>query len=421
MAERDAAASRFVHMDGLRGVAAVGVLLSHAFQNFLPAMHFPGKDDTVPLILGSTPLSAFYNGEFSVFIFFVLSGFVLSASVSHSRLSLPSTIVRRYIRLTLPIMGTTLLFLIAARSGLFFSERVSGIAPTVAELYPAGYQPGVGEWLWKCLFGIYWTGDYLLDGVVWTMKVEIWGSLFVYLVWRLLPQWWMRVAVCVVTSILAAALLDEHSSLQGFQLFPLGVLIYEFSQGERFLRFRDWPLKVGIPVIVLGLLCGAARVKHPAFPTIDPLLDFISHPFFGNVSKGSEHQIGAVLLVAGLAFTKRLYAPLSTRLAAFLGAISFPLYLVHQLIMVSIGCYLFAWTYDLFGMAGACAITIPAIIVLSLAAAMVLTWLVEMPSIFAAKLAGDRMERWLRARWPAVGPARPGLKTSDARAASGGS
>jgi peptidoglycan/LPS O-acetylase OafA/YrhL len=405
---------RYVHMDGLRGVAAIGVLFSHAFQNFFPAMHFPGAGDTVPLILGSSPLSAFYGGEFSVFIFFVLSGFVLSASVSHSRLSLPTTIVRRYLRLTLPIMGITLIFLIAGRLGLFFNDRVAGIAPNMAALYPANYRPGVAEWLWKGLFGIYMIGDYLLDGVVWTMKVEIWGSLFVYMVWRLLPYSWMRIVISMMAFVLVEALLDKHSSLQGFQLFPLGLLIYEFSQQERWRRFADWPLKVGIPVILLGILFGATRVKHPVLPSIDPVLDFVAHPFFGNIAKDSEHQLGAVFLVAGLAFTKRLYKPLSTRLASYLGAISFPLYLVHQLILVSLGCYLFAWSYEVFGIGWTRAITIPAVVVAALAAAALLTRLVEMPSIAVAKRAGDSMEKWLRARRLVGRGIDPALKPSDA-------
>lgn len=405
--------SRFVHMDGLRGVAAVGVLFSHSFQNFFSAMHFPGEGDGIPLILGSSPLSAFYGGEFSVFIFFVLSGFVLSASVSHSKLSLPATIVRRYVRLTLPILGVTLLFLVAARAGLFFNDRVAGIAPNMAEMYPVGYRPSLAEWLWKCLFGIYWTGDYLLDGVVWTMKVEIWGSLYVYLVWRLLTHRWIRMAVSAATFILVEALLDKHSSLQGFQLFPLGVLIYELSQGQ-WNRFADWPLKVGIPVILLGILFGAARLKHPVLPSIDPLLDFVAHPIFGNVAKDSEHQIGAVFLVAGLAFTKRLYAPLSTRSAAYLGAISFPLYLVHQLVLVSLGCYLFAWINGQLGIDWARGITIPVVVVVSLALATLLTWLIENPSIAAAKLTGERMEKWLRSRRSVGRPAEPAIEPSDA-------
>src|SRR5581483_1503375 len=104
-------------------------------------------------------------------------------------------------------------------------------APHAGQMYPPNYMPGVGEWLTKSLFGIYWTGDYLLDGVVWTMKVEIWGSLFVYLVWCILPQKPFRMAACFVAFLVFAFTIGKDSTLQGLFLFPVGILIYDLSHG----------------------------------------------------------------------------------------------------------------------------------------------------------------------------------------------
>ena len=47
---------RLSFFDGLRGVAALGVVISHLFQHFFPPMHAPGLDDPVSRFLGSTPL-----------------------------------------------------------------------------------------------------------------------------------------------------------------------------------------------------------------------------------------------------------------------------------------------------------------------------------------------------------------------------
>jgi peptidoglycan/LPS O-acetylase OafA/YrhL len=80
----------------------------------------------------------------------------------------------------------------------------------------------------------------------------------------------------------------------------------------------------------------------------------------------------------------------------YLGAISFPLYLVHLLTFASVGCLLFAWSYDRFGLEAARWITIPVTFAVAIGLATILTVLVEKPSVTLAKLAGDRTERWVK-------------------------
>ena len=68
-------------LDGVRGLAALIVVIHHYILAFFPAMffgnskinHFAGEHE-----YSTSPLQLFYNGSFAVCIFFVLSGFVLS-------------------------------------------------------------------------------------------------------------------------------------------------------------------------------------------------------------------------------------------------------------------------------------------------------------------------------------------------------
>jgi peptidoglycan/LPS O-acetylase OafA/YrhL len=398
--------ARYVYMDGLRGIAAVGVLMSHLFNHFFTAFSNPEEGSVAGLWVGSTPLSAFYNGQFSVYIFFVLSGFVLSASASHSRLSLPSTLVRRYLRLTVPVAGITLLFLIAARAGLFFNGLVVESAPHAAALYPLDYKPTFLEWIEKSIYGTYLTGDYLLDGVVWTMKVEIWGSLLVFAVWRFLRVEWQRMLLCAAGYFAVTFLLDKHSSLQGLQLFPVGILIYDLSLYHPLKRLRPRnAVALGGVVLLIGVMCGAWRAKDPAIPGIEVIVEHVLEPVFGNISRYQVAQVGSILVVAALAMTTQLHRPMSGRLSAYLGAISFPLYLVHQLVIVSAGCLLFAWTYERYGVEAARWVTIPVTLALALGAATLLTVLIERPSVRLSRRAGATMDRYLhRFRGAAEGP-----------------
>ena len=73
--------------DGLRGIAALNVTISHFLCAFLPmVMHgiYPGvfkaadHPDAVTRILSNPLVSLLYNGHYPVVVFFVLSGYVLT-------------------------------------------------------------------------------------------------------------------------------------------------------------------------------------------------------------------------------------------------------------------------------------------------------------------------------------------------------
>jgi peptidoglycan/LPS O-acetylase OafA/YrhL len=69
-------ARRVNHLDGLRGIAALTVVVFHYLSAFVPALT---PDQTAnPYWLSDTPLAVVFNGPFAVVVFFVLSGFVVS-------------------------------------------------------------------------------------------------------------------------------------------------------------------------------------------------------------------------------------------------------------------------------------------------------------------------------------------------------
>ncbi|HVZ02886.1 MAG TPA: acyltransferase [Dongiaceae bacterium] len=394
-------AQRLSFFDGLRGVAALGVVLSHLFQHFYPPMHAPEVADPVSRLIGSTPLSAFYNGQFSVWIFFVLSGLVLSASVDRDRFPLAGTIVRRYVRLTLPILAITLLILLLAQGHLIATDRVVDSAPVAAALYPPDFAPGLGYWLSNGLFGVYLTGQSDFENVLWTMKVEIWGSLYVFLLWYFARNRRLRMGICAI-SFLALNELPDSSSFQGLQLFPVGILIYELAKsGFRGGRGLLFPTGIGILVLLIGIEFGAWRLKQPAIPGADvvahglhAVLPFIS------MNRGEAQQLGAVLVVAAIAMTPILQRLLSTRPFRFLGAVSFPLYLSHLPVLATAGCVIFAASYASWGAAVAALVTIPGTVLIALAVASILTVAVERPSIRLSHAVGRLARDWPMALWP---------------------
>ena len=96
---------RFASLDSLRGIAALGVVITHVLQYGFPA-----------LALNHTPLRMLVNGRCFVIFFFVLSGFVLSIGLlrTDGMREYPLYLLRRFARIYLPYLAAGLIAVWAA-------------------------------------------------------------------------------------------------------------------------------------------------------------------------------------------------------------------------------------------------------------------------------------------------------------------
>lgn len=338
-----ASRARLGELDALRGLAALAVVAYH-YTTFY-AQHI-GHVDPLPF--------GFAAGNYGVHLFFLISGYVIFMTLERTRDAM-DFVVSRFSRL--------------------YPAYWEAMAITAMVVFTIGL-PGQALAPRDLLLNVTMVQQFLgaahLDGSYWTLQVE----LFFYaqmLFWFVLGQlrrihWiiggWLVLAVVhgVVTEqgLNFSYTVREVLILRHIPFFALGILFYRLhaKAGER-----------GLNLVMIGLSLLAISIAQER-----------------------------ILLLVGLAccaifalFVGDRLRILCIRPFAWLGAISYPLYLLHQ----AIGIALIHWL-ERHGVASAVAVVMA--LVVALALATLVTWWVERPAM-----------RWIRALWrqrrPQIAPA----------------
>ncbi|MGY1811916.1 acyltransferase family protein [Blastococcus sp. SYSU D00820] len=288
-------------LDGLRFLAAAAVV----------AFHYTGRDSTawpesVRTVFPTISRFTIYGG-FGPYLFFIISGFVvlMSAWDRPARSFLASRVGRLFPAYWIAVVLTAGVLLLDPRAvpAVWENLGLSGVALNLTMLQSAF---GVGN----------------VDGVYWTLWVE----LKFYLLLGLLALAGITrrrvLALCLVWPLLGALAGQLHADLLTALLEPLyapffciGLLLY--------LVYREgWSPSVGL--LLAFDYVAALRVCDTHFRawTLDVAGAGVS---FAGVAVLLTLCIGAVVLV-----TLTPVARLDWRWLTLLGALTYPLYLVHQ-------------------------------------------------------------------------------------------
>ena len=289
---------RLRFLDGLRGWAAVVVLLHHVFIDGLPANSFMADRTLWAKVF-------FLNGTLAVCVFFVISGF--SLSIRYLDRGDGSALARiasgRYLRLAVPIFAICAITHVLLLLGL--------IAPAALRPPPLDafltFTPATEQLLSFSLLKVFvaYSAAETYDPPLWTMSYEFYGSFIVFAVVALLRPLQLRT---LALGVLFAAL----AALQSFfALFVAGILIADISLHRARPAAAN---RTGAALCVAGLL-----------------LVLLPSTRFGPVYVG-----GATCLTAGAIFCAPVRRFFESRLSGFLGWISFPLYLVQAAVIYAI-------------------------------------------------------------------------------------
>ena len=331
---------RNIALDGVRGLAALSVALGHCVLMVAgiavwekTAVDFPAMSAEQ---LTERVLFLLFPSNAAVMVFFVLSGHVLWGSFARKQMTatdFPDYLLARIFRLLPLVIASTLLFLLVVR-------------PPVTEVVANALLLSTS-----------------MNQVLWSLQVEMVGSLVIFLVWLATRDDPLKLLIALVVLSAAVPFFRGNHLVVYMPAFVLGALIYHIPPSIWRSRAVLWT--------ALALL-------------------LLPNLYFGYRGMTRVLEILAATAIIGCVALQRPKV-LESAPVAFLGAVSYPFYLVHPL-----------------GVAGAVALvgTLPdtnflvrflVYALLSIGIAMPIAWLlhvtVEMPTLrsrprFSRKPAG---------------------------------
>lgn len=316
---RDSAqVSRYRSLDGLRGVAALVVVVHHCLlTSVVLAGTYRGAGATgwgLSEILSRTPLHLFWDGTGSVLVFFVLSGFVLALAFTESGgPRWANYYARRLPRLYLPVWAALVLAV--------------GLAALVPRLVSSGQ-----SW-WINAHAAHTTikmvaGDAalisnpsLLDSPLWSLRWEVaFSALLPVYVWAAI-RWRGLPVLKFIAALLLVGLGSKtgHASLLYLPVFALGVILA--AERDRVAavtsRFgvRGWSVIGACAVLMLTMDSMVGSIP-----------EWVTRPL---------RSAGAALIVVVFLGCRSVATFAVRPLVQWLGRISFSLYLVHEPLVVT--------------------------------------------------------------------------------------
>lgn len=299
---------RLYFLDGLKGLAAIWVVLHHFYLLVFPIIPSGGRSiEKIPFV------NVFINGNLAVHLFLIISAYVMTMIIRKScnMLSLQNIVVKRYFRLMIPISIIVFFTCILYYCNLTTIHEFSEITGNVKIVdYFDNLRPV--DFVYTLLFSP--LGHSTVIGPLWMLKYIFLGT-FVIVILSIALQNLGGARKIVVYTI--AFLLAYYFSWN-FVSVIVGMILYELCIGEFLCFMNKW-----ITTVLLLFAVTIPALSPSVFHNIVPL-----------------NILSAVCLFLAVFYSKFLKRALSSKAFLFLGKISLGVYLIHWPIYCTFSCHL---------------------------------------------------------------------------------
>lgn len=329
---------RYDSLDSIRGFASVAVMFGHmllCLPVFYSVIYSENIKSTFAQILSFSPLHLFWGGHEAVILFFVLSGFVLSLPyLNGSKLVYGHYIIKRFFRIYIPYI-LIIAISISLKSFLYSPDGIVGLSKWF-------------NWMWmlpvdsKMLFNlIFMTGDstHNIDTVAWSLGHEIRISLIFPFIALLIKRMnFTQIIIFINLLIIDYSIVPRnfpfhlHETFYYLVFFVFGAFLAKYRNRLGEILHQKTSLMKGFLFIFalilynwhwnLGLFITKDNSLWAIFNTTE-IVDFSA-------------AIGASIFFMFAIHSKIVEKILTYRVSIFMGKISYSLYLIHPVVLLTL-------------------------------------------------------------------------------------
>ncbi|STQ60458.1 Acyltransferase family [Pseudescherichia vulneris] len=327
-----ASSQKLLHVDGLRGFACLMVVFSHLALIFYPGLHDPGliNDNLFISFIFNSSFSFLYSGTAAVYIFFTLSGFILSHAFMNGKdvlENVTSMVSKRYFRLAIPAIASCIFCFVVVTNTTPETGMLSGWIQSYKvanpSLFDAVYSGAV-----HAFFG---EGS-AYNPVLWTMKIELIGSFLTYFTCIILIKCDKKPLLLLFFGLMLFLSTLPQKEKYGYMAFLFGVYIYTSS----------FSIKKGTALVLAAIGVYAGGVHYGSSPYIYTI--YYSR-FFLNGEESNAYIlfnfISGIVITFAILTNGTLKKAFSNKAFVYMGKVSFSVYLFHLPFLFVVAVWLF--------------------------------------------------------------------------------
>lgn len=358
------------HLTGLRGLAAVAVMMAHMQMLWSVFVSSTGvfNENTISWKIYNT----IFNGNFSVCIFFILSGYVVLIGFYKRKEPkyLISSAIKRYFRLTpVPLFSVLAAWLIYLTFGFhnYDAGKLLGDIPWFYQ--PYDFTLTISGAIYQGLIGVY-HGEHSYNGVLWTIQVELWVSVTLFLITYLSWNSKYFYYINIISGFIAIYFIGNY-----------GLYLTLFLVGGAMCRKPDFHASPWLAI--LGIFLG---VQNDGWSMTTFLQEYLPEKITASVLC---HVVGAIILFASINSSESIKKMLSSKALVFIGDVSFSLYAIHIIVLFSLGSWVFVLMHPLVGASPAALSAIAMTVLFSFIASIIMTKFIDSKSQYLSDKIGS--------------------------------
>lgn len=300
--------------ESIRGLACMAVVFSHLSLTFYPFLHNFEKSKTSGSYfldwLHHSPFGFFFSGTGAVFVFFVLSGYVLTYAILSKEsviTKIESMALRRYPRLAIPALISCVIAYLATLAPIDTSHLIGNWLQRYGSTNPTFLNA-----IYEGLIGSFIFADAKINWVLWSMQPELLGSFLLFVLLLIYTKYKKAFLILALLSPVLFIVISPGTILAMYS-FVIGCLVYLYG--------KKIPTTLAVIMLLFGLYCAGYHDTSAPYQ--------IFADIFHKRAYSLLNFFAGIFIVIPILLNTKLSNTLNKQPLVKLGELSFSIYLIH--------------------------------------------------------------------------------------------